>query len=180
MKNQTLINSTISTIGFELELSDKRVRFNTKNPAAVQRFINNIQEEFADELAANLDAKQAVEQLQSLLDEHNTQTVNVSKDDLKEVYLMLKDRKLHPVGEFDKRGRFYLEDDELVDVRPPSASYPYSQMSAGRTSKFVKAMAEKYKVQSKDEVYQQKLITCLLTFLNYQSKPCVFGALIDF
>ncbi|MDO4895662.1 hypothetical protein [Moraxella sp.] len=65
---------------------------------------------------------------------------------------MLKERKLHPVGEFDKRGRFYLEDDELVDVRSPSAAYPYSQMSAGRTSKFVKAMAEKYKVQSKDEL----------------------------
>lgn len=109
MKNQTLINSTISTIGFELELSDKRVRFNTKNPATVQRFINNIQEEFADELATNLDAKQAVEQLQSLLDEHNAQTVNVSKDDLKEVYLMLKERKLHPVGEFDKRGAFTLK-----------------------------------------------------------------------
>lgn len=153
MKNQTLINSTISTIGFELELSDKRVRFNTENPHTVQRFIVKVQEEFADELATNLDAKQAVEQLQTLLDEHNAQTVNVSKDDLKEVYLMLKERKLHPVGEFDKRGRFYLEDDELVDVRSPSAAYPYSQMSAGRTSKFVKAMAEKYKVQSKDELF---------------------------
>lgn len=152
MKNQTLINSTISTIGFELELSDKEVRFNTKNPHTVQRFITTIQDDYADELVTNLEAGQAVEQLQTLLDEHNAQTVNVSKDDLKEVYLMLKERKLHPVGEFDKRGRFYLEDDELVDVRPPSAAHPYSQMSAGRTSKFVKAMAEKYKVQSKDEL----------------------------
>lgn len=152
MKNQTLINSVISTIGFELKLSDKRVRFNTKNPATVQRFLDNVQEDFADELTTNLDAKQAVEQLQTLLDDHNAQTVNVSKDDLKDVYLLLKERKLHPVGEFDKRGRFYLEDDELVDVRSPSASYPYSQMHAGRTAKFVRAMAEKYKPQNLDEL----------------------------
>lgn len=152
MKNQTLINSVISTIGFELELSDKRVRFNTKNPHTVQRFITTIQEDYADELVSNLDAKQAVEQLQTLLNEHNAQAVGVSKDDLKEVYLLLKDRKLHPVGEFDSRGRFYLEDDELVDVRAPSASYPYSQMNAGRTSKFIKAMAEKYKPQNLDEL----------------------------
>ncbi|MDO4895663.1 hypothetical protein [Moraxella sp.] len=83
MKNQNLINSAISTIGFELELSDKRVRFNAKNPHTVQRFINKIQEDFANELATNLDAKQAVEQLQTLIDEHNAQAVNVSKDDLK-------------------------------------------------------------------------------------------------
>lgn len=152
MKNQTAINETISNIGFELELSDKETRINTRNPHTVARFIDYINEEYNEELANNAEAQAELAKLQSLLDEHNAQETNISKDALKEVYQMLKDRQIHPCGEFDKQGRFYLEDDELVDVRTPSAKYPFSQMNAGRTSKFVKAIAEKYKVQSKEEL----------------------------
>jgi hypothetical protein len=60
----------------------------------------------------------------------------------------LKERELHPRGEFDKAGRFYLADSELVDCRAPSAKYPYSQMQAGRTAKYVKRMNEKYRPQT--------------------------------
>ena len=152
MLNQKSINATISTLGFELELSDKAVKFNTSNPHAIKLFAQNIADDFKAELAENTEATQALAELNQLIIEHENSTANISKQDLKDVYEMLKERQLHPTGEFDKMGRFYLEDYELVDVRSPSAKYPYSQMNAGRTSKFIKAMAEKYKVQSKDEL----------------------------
>lgn len=152
MKNQSLINAAIANIGFELELSDKETHINSNNPHAVATFISFIDNEYADALSNNAEAQKAFTNLKTLLDEHHAQSVGVSKDDLKAVYQLLKDRKIHPKGIFDKMGRFYLEDDELVDVRSPSAKYPFSQMNAGRTAKFVKAIAEKYKVQSKDEL----------------------------
>ena len=149
MKN---FKQLITSIGFELELSDKETRINSQNPHAVKLFIELISEEYAEELANNSEAKAELDKLQVALDVFNAREAIISKEALKEVYTLLKERKIHPVGIFDKRGRFYLEDDELVDARSPSAAYPYSQMNAGRTSKFVKAMAEKYKVQSKEEL----------------------------
>ena len=75
----------------------------------------------------------------------------LSNEELKTVYKMLKEREIHPSGTFDKQGRFYLNDRELVDVREPSAKYPFSEMNAGRTSKFVKAMDKKYRPQNLEE-----------------------------
>ncbi|MDO4896305.1 MAG: hypothetical protein Q3971_02985 [Moraxella sp.] len=152
MKNQITIHTTITNIGFELELSDKELKFNQHNPATVARFIERIKDDYADKITQNADVQAELAALQTLLDEHHAQKAGVSKDDLKAVYTMLKDRQLHPTGEFDKQGRFWLEDSELVDVRTPSTKYPYSQMTAGRTSKFVKAMAEKYKPQTLSEL----------------------------
>lgn len=83
---------------------------------------------------------------------HNALTANVSKDDVKQVYISLKDRAENPRGTFDKRGRFYIVDSDIVDVRSPSHKYPYSQMNSARTAKFVKALVEKYKCQSIDEL----------------------------
>ena len=86
------------------------------------------------------------------LKEHNEKTTNISNEELKSVYLELKNRIKNPRGEFDSAGRFYAKDGELLDVRSPSVKYPYSQMNAARTAKFVKALAEKYKVQSLNEL----------------------------
>lgn len=63
---------------------------------------------------------------------------------IKTVYTMLKDRDIHPSGSFDKRGRFYAENSELINVRSPSAAWPFSEMIACRTRKYVKAVAEKF------------------------------------
>jgi hypothetical protein len=71
---------------------------------------------------------------------------------INEVYKMLKDRQIHPRGSFDKHGRFFLENSDLVNVREPSRSHPYSQMSAGRTKKYVKAVAAKYSPKNKHEL----------------------------
>ncbi|OPH35178.1 hypothetical protein [Moraxella atlantae] len=152
MLNTQSINTAITTLGFELELSDKATRINAINPHAVQNWVDDIKDEFKDALLSNQNAQQAIADIETLLAEQQTLTVGVSSAELKQVYEMLKNRQLHPAGEFDNAGRFYLEDYELVDVRAPSAKYPFSQMNAGRTSKFVKAMAEKYKVQTLDQL----------------------------
>ncbi len=65
---------------------------------------------------------------------------------------MLKDRQIHPRGIFDKQGRFFLENSELVSVREPSVAHPYSQLAAGRTKKYVKAVVEKYSPKNKQEL----------------------------
>ena len=78
--------------------------------------------------------------------------MKVSKDEINEEYLKLKNRVKNPAGEFDSAGRFYAEYSHLMDVRSPSRSYPYPEMVAARTKKFVKALAENFKVQSLEEL----------------------------
>lgn len=103
---------------------------------------------------ANLPNPEAVKIIE-LLDKHSEVESTLTDDETKEVWRMLKDRHLNPKGEFDKQGRFYLKDSELVNVRTPSARYPYSQMTAGRSSKFVKAVAQKYNCKSKEELLKR-------------------------
>lgn len=78
--------------------------------------------------------------------------MNVSKEEIKEVYLALKNREINPTGKFDKAGRWYAEHGDLINVRAPSRSWPYSQMQACRTLKYVKAVAEHFDVQTKAEL----------------------------
>jgi hypothetical protein len=61
----------------------------------------------------------------------------------------LQDRKINPAGHFDKQGRFYLAEKFscCAGIRTPSAAYPYSQMTHGRSMGHV---AEKYGVDAKD------------------------------
>ena len=62
------------------------------------------------------------------------------------VYQALKNRDIHPEGEFDKQGRWFPSDDENCgvrsEIRTPSRSYPYSYMTACRTKKHVRRLAE--------------------------------------
>lgn len=62
---------------------------------------------------------------------------------INEIYQELKERMIHPTGTFDKGGRWYAENSDLINVRSPSRSYPYSEMTACRTKKYVKAVFEK-------------------------------------
>lgn len=78
--------------------------------------------------------------------------MSILMPELEAVYSKLQERELHPRGAFDKRGRFYLEDGELVNVRAPSARHPYSEMLAGRTFNFVLAIAEKYRCATQSEL----------------------------
>ena len=69
--------------------------------------------------------------------------MSISAEDITAVYKDLRDRQAHPRGHFDKAGRWYSHYPDLVGhVRWPSRHYPYSQMSAARSKKFVRALAE--------------------------------------
>jgi hypothetical protein len=74
------------------------------------------------------------------------------KDIVDEVYRKLKTRKIHPSGKFDKGGRWYADNGSLIDVRQPSRSYPWSQMQACRTSKYVKAVCKEYGCKTAEEL----------------------------
>jgi len=64
--------------------------------------------------------------------------------DIKLVYKMLQDRLIHPSGSFDSKKRFTAFNDDLINVRSPSARWPNSHMVACRTLKYVTAVSEKY------------------------------------
>ena len=66
------------------------------------------------------------------------------KEIIDTVYKMLKNREINPSGQFDKGGRFYATNDDLIDVRTPSRAFPYSEMQACRTKKYVKSVCAKY------------------------------------
>mgnify|MGYP003137056417 FL=1 len=76
----------------------------------------------------------------------------LDKTILKEVYLLLKTREIHPSGRFDNGGRWHAEHAELVSVRTPSRAYPYSEMTHCRTLKYVRNVAEHFEVTSRDEL----------------------------
>jgi hypothetical protein len=92
------------------------------------------------------------ELLKQSIIEHEQKITTITMDEIKSVFIKLKEREKNPRGKFDKSRRFYVKDYELLDVREPSEKYPHSQMNAARTAKFVKALAEKYKCQSLEEL----------------------------
>lgn len=71
---------------------------------------------------------------------------------IKQVATMLKNREIHPSGTFDNGGRFYATNDDLISVRTPSRAFPYSQLMACRTIKYVAKVAEKFNCKSKEEL----------------------------
>lgn len=72
-------------------------------------------------------------------------TPAASRDDIQAVYEARKERLIHPVGQFDKQGRWYPSADEdcgvSATVRTPSRAWPYSYMVACRTRKHAAALA---------------------------------------
>jgi len=74
---------------------------------------------------------------------------------IQEVYLMLKDREINPSGSFDKAGRWWSKYDDFVEnIRTPSRAFPYSQMSACRTKKYVKFINQKYQCLNKEMILE--------------------------
>lgn len=163
MKNQSAINDVIFSIALMRDIEPLTEM--SHSPTVVKRWLEKVRGEFSEDLYQSQKTGQILcsqddEQeliglfcrLDELLEEHLAQDTPLSKDDLKAVFTMLQERKLHPRGEFDKQGRFYLQDSELVNVCPPSFKYPYSQMTAGRSLKFIRALVDTYKPQSRDEL----------------------------
>lgn len=54
-------------------------------------------------------------------------------------FIKLQNREIHPAGEFDNKKRFYLAEthDCCSGIRTPSAAWPFSQMTHGRTAEHV-------------------------------------------
>lgn len=68
-----------------------------------------------------------------------------------QTYLSRRERRTHPVGTFDKAGRWYPKGNEKTAdcavIRPPSRAYPYSLMLHCRTAAHVAAL---YGVAARD------------------------------
>lgn len=79
----------------------------------------------------------------------------MSKEIIEEVYQMLKNREVNPDGDFDSQGRFYATNADLIDVRAPSKAWPYSQLVACRTKKYVKKVCEKWECKTVEELLQR-------------------------
>lgn len=74
------------------------------------------------------------------------------KEIINTVYKMLKNREINPSGKFDKAGRFYATNGDLIDVRTPSRAFPYSEMQACRTKKYVGLVCAKYGCKTQAEL----------------------------
>lgn len=151
---EKIMKEFIENLGFILELPDKYLSFNYENIHKVEEFARKV-DDFVITPATDPEVKDTLIKLNKAISAHKAKTHNLTNEELKEVYLMLKDRQIHPKGTFDKMGRFYLEDYDLVKVKAPSLKYPYTQMNAGRTAKFVKAIANKYNCQTKTELLRR-------------------------
>jgi hypothetical protein len=80
------------------------------------------------------------------------QTEQEKKDMINQIYQELKERMIHPSGKFDNGGRWYAENADLISCRTPSRAWPYSEMQACRTKKYVTKVAEKYNCKTTEEL----------------------------
>ncbi|MFB6349936.1 hypothetical protein ACFBZI_12025 [Moraxella sp. ZJ142] len=168
MLNQSKIDKHIDNLAFHLELEDSQTNFDTKNPFAVEQFLQQLKEEYAFEVQNIKTIRNAYNKVQKLVQEHRSQPDLLGTDEIKAVFIKLKARKLHPIGGFDKMGRFFLKDWELVNARPPSKKYPYSQMTASRTSAFVKEIAKKYKPRTQEDLEKHFLVNDAVLTAKYK------------
>lgn len=80
------------------------------------------------------------------------QTEQEKKDMINQIYGELKDRQIHPSGKFDNGGRWYSDNSDLISCRTPSRAWPYSEMTACRTKKYIKKVAEKFGCKTIEEL----------------------------
>jgi len=68
------------------------------------------------------------------------------------IYEILKNRVIDPSGEFDDKGRWYANNTNLINVRPPSLAWPYSELLACRTKKYVTKCYEYFKCRTVEDL----------------------------
>tara|TARA_R100001443_G_scaffold112788_1_gene126741 strand:+ start:578 stop:817 length:240 start_codon:yes stop_codon:yes gene_type:complete len=71
---------------------------------------------------------------------------------INEVYLELKNRIIHPSGTFGKGNKWKATNSDLISVRSPSWKWPYSELHACRTKKYVKKCVEKFNCTTKEDL----------------------------
>jgi hypothetical protein len=89
-----------------------------------------------------------------------------SKKIVNSVYEQLKNRDIHPAGEFDSGGRYYAHDNlrDCFSARSPSKAWPYSELTACRSRKFVTNVLSKYNIKS------EKNLLDVVTTCNISNK----------
>lgn len=71
---------------------------------------------------------------------------------INEIYQKLQSRAIHPSGHFDSAGRWYSDYPNLINVRTPSRSYPYSEMAACRTKKYLVRLIGEFELKTTEEL----------------------------
>lgn len=77
------------------------------------------------------------------------------KEMIQAVYEMLKNRSINPSGKFEhssSTSRWHATHDDLINVREPSRTYPWSEMSACRSKKYVAKVCEKFNCKTVEEL----------------------------
>lgn len=106
-----------------------------------QKLLNEISGDISN---INLDDEEITKLSNEEEKEYKKNIKKSSKEMIDIVYNMLKNREIHPSGTFDKAGRWYADNSDLINVREPSRAWPYSQMAACRTKKYVSKIYDKY------------------------------------
>ncbi|MHA2811590.1 hypothetical protein ACRZ5S_04420 [Vibrio scophthalmi] len=70
------------------------------------------------------------------------------KNIVNKVYEMLQDSDIYPSGSFGTANRFYADNSHLISCRSPSRSFPYSELNACRTKKYVAKVMQYYNCKS--------------------------------
>ncbi|MDD9157462.1 hypothetical protein PVK64_14910 [Aliivibrio sp. S4TY2] len=69
------------------------------------------------------------------------------KNIVNKVYEMLKNSEVYPSG-MTKANKFYADNSHLISCRAPSRAFPYSELNACRTKKYVAKVLQYYNCKS--------------------------------
>ncbi|HAS6095595.1 TPA: hypothetical protein I7145_13185 [Vibrio vulnificus] len=70
------------------------------------------------------------------------------KNIVNKVYEMLQDNDVYPSGSFETANKFYADNSHLISCRAPSRAFPYSELNACRTKKYVARVLQYYNCKS--------------------------------
>ncbi|EHR0227836.1 hypothetical protein KS670_003396 [Vibrio parahaemolyticus] len=70
------------------------------------------------------------------------------KNIVNKVYEMLQDSEVYPSGSFETANKFYADNSHLISCRAPSRAFPYSELNACRTKKYVAKVLQYYNCKS--------------------------------
>ncbi len=116
----------------------KRYKLDVESKVTEKRLCRLLMEDGRPSLAEKLGYKEG----EAAIDRDDMKEINklLGKNlyACKKIYRELQGRIINPSGSFGNSGRFYAANGNLISCRRPSRAYPYSEMNACRTFKYVK------------------------------------------
>lgn len=156
ISNNVVIKGYVDTLAFELSMPIALSSFDYENPVVLENTLDEIRYRYERDIKSNAEAKYALEELFKVLEKQKNGTHELSREDIKEVYLMIRYGELFIDGSYDRAGRFWVKDGELLGKSDnPSTKYRYKMHDAAMTSYFVKAVADKYNCKTKEDLISQ-------------------------